>query len=373
MEFLSLAGGVCITTAVLMGLHWFALLVRADLAVKTLLGRNSRRRITLNCVTVIFVGFASALVCGFIISGSSVSEWSEGSAMAAIIGLLSACAHFFLLWLGFNGTLDKQRATPGWQHWLDGDAEKKYEIVMHTACVHATAYQAAWISAASMFISIGMRDELGTTPRWSALMGVEAIAVAVVFPWLVHTVVTRWRSGPRLVTACFADWFDLPKGGGPELKVDRWRNGSHRQMFQVATAIERSLPPLRRRLSTSDFQKLAGSYVRLASTIRGESIRLENVRFRMNVLLWPAVALVVNDDPVRSARRLTKVIAVDDELIEIPTYSRLKKLAVGVNQVIEAAMKPVVVLAVVAIVGYYLAVGKPDSLLQFVRSMLGAP
>lgn len=370
MEFLRLVSTACFLAAVLMGLHWLALVARSNLVVRRLQTHRPRANAYFNTFVIIAVVAISSVICGTLATGREMPAYRY--ILTGYVLLMGLLFHFVALWVSTKTFKDKSRGAFLYRYWLDGDSDRKWMRALHASCIYAHFNQ-VWIAAAvSMFTSLSLRAQLDVDPRHYDVEIAASMVTAVSFTWVVHKLTLFGRLGRRLTTACFADWFDPRASRESDLKISRWRNSEHRQMFQIATAIERCLPQLRQRLSSSDYQDVVASYLGLTSMLRECVLRASNPALRMDVLRWAAVALVLNDDPVLAARRLKKFVNVDKDA-SLPERGRLTRAATGINRAIESAMKPVGALAAISIVGYYMASGQHDILLNFVKSLLGAP
>lgn len=279
-----------------------------------------------------------------------------------------------------------------WRFWLDGDQEDKLKRCISTSLFQhflsdvqsISSFQAVTSGFVDFAFKYGGKDVFrGSSPVVDTVgLAIDeyvavAIGTLVVTCWLFRRLLFWLSPGAVLLMHCIPH-ANLKRANLRQVnstqsvtRLSRWRNQNHERMFHIANLTERCLPVLRKRLSHSDFRAVAITYTALANTIRREAIRQNLPPAKLSIFSWMTAALVANDDPVATARRVARIMPTDTTNPDSISYSPLSTFLANVNEFLEKNTRLFASLGLLVIVTYYVTTKQLESLFDFVKSLVG--
>jgi hypothetical protein len=368
--------GFVIVLAMIIGLNWIGALFKSRFVEALSLpdGRTSR-------ADLILTGAGTATVIAgmaVILAGAYNPDTLSWRAVVSYsLGILVLDTVFIILEVpDFRKLSQKSRL---WAAWIDGDASVRIVLVL-TKAVYRDAVTFGFMLSGgeAAMIMLGHLAYIQRTKGAQAADTLGPIAAGLVAGSLATVIllyyVTKLASPANtLIWLCVRlSGSRHPRRGNSNFKATRWRSRSHQQAFRITKYAERNLQGVRRRLTSDQFEVVESAYRKLAHLIKVRSLSAEYstaTYMRFRILTWMTLTLVVNDDPVRAARRINAVLRHESE-----APARKNSLAVRildtVNGQLQSYSRLLQVVLIVLFLLYLAASGQLNTTLDSISKLL---
>lgn len=331
---------------------------------------------------VAFLGGGSALAC---VNYAKIASYSQGYFYLVFLAVGSVVfRHYFKLVRRSLAKFSKgDFGVAGWELWFDGEKLNKLQECLKVSFFRGSLRATAALSIAEVVVALMSRSRspdavtdrpLHLSPALGLIGDLTPVFSAIVVAWL-FCIIPRWiRPSGTLLEKCFGHVFSdgsYSLDGRHGQGVASWRSQRHATMFEVARCIERCVPGLRSILSYRQFEGTSAAYMDLAEAIRDDAIRSSDKypSPRGNWLLLMASTLVVNDNPVASARRISRIVPSTGR--EAPKTSTWSRILSGSNEALEKNAKLLVASGVLIVVANYVWRGQFQELIKFLQALVG--
>lgn len=356
-----------------------ALLSISTTYVADVLTRTSRKLkpTASNIVELLTASFFASILCGGAVYSINPEPYAftvAASTLSFIISIMISCSVAFRP-IRRHRQNDAVELT-AWRHWFDGEGHLK---LFH--CLRISGFR----KNIRLGMSAGPLNELvignyrfidfESDPSLVKLNVASNFAVSLttaVLTSIFLNYIIKWLTPVSgLIATCFVSSTSTSSELGSQtggFGMARWRNPVHAPLFNLARVIERCIPRLQKRLSADDFQMVAVAYLDLANHLREQAVRpTGHAPSRLDVLYTMSATLAVNDDIIRSARRISHI--VPSKHSQYVKYSLASRWLSAINAALENNNKAIGLFLVVIVIAYQLSYGGFDHLVEFLKSL----
>lgn len=265
------------------------------------------------------------------------------------------------------------------RYWLDGNTVLKYHIVVRAAYRYNNIRATVFLSALIMLPALQLKTQQ-TVPTAEDRVSITGFVIeflaSLLILGLTEPLFRLFYPGDALIGECFRlRLMDTPFRATPDsTKMGRWRSQFHRSSFKISQSLETCVCAMRNRVCGDDFYRLSHAYAGVALTLKQRALLRNGGDSPFDeVLKWSCAALVVNDNPVRTAKRIANITQVEFHDTTSPIYldSKYRRALGRINTAIESHRLVLTTAALLTTVLYYITIGDIYSLAKFIKTILG--